>query len=184
LVSILLSRLSVASSARSSASPSFGPAVFLGATPGERLESLRKFQYLLDSAFRVPGTSVRFGWDPIIGLIPWVGDLLTALMSCAIVIQAHQMRIPRIVQLRMLLNIAIDVVIGIVPFAGDIADVFWKSNARNLALLERHAARPAPATPGDWAFVVVIFAAIVAVAVVPVLVMYWLLHAVFGRPLI
>jgi hypothetical protein len=158
--------------------------VSLGATPNERVQSLRKLQFFLDSAFRVPGTNFRFGWDPIIGLIPWVGDLLTAMMSCAIVIQAHQMRIPRVVQLRMLLNIAIDVVIGIVPFAGDIADVFWKSNARNLALRERQVARPTPATPGDWVFVVAVLAGVLAVAVVPVLVMYWLLHAVFGRPLI
>jgi hypothetical protein len=156
----------------------------LGATPNERLHSLRKLQYFLDSAFRVPGTNFRFGWDPIIGLIPWVGDLLTAMMSCAIVVQAHQMRMPRVVQLRMLLNVAIDVAIGIVPFAGDIADVFWKSNTKNLAMLERHAARPTPATAGDWVFVILILAAIVAVAVVPVLVMYWLLHAVFGRPLL
>jgi hypothetical protein len=149
-----------------------------------RVDSLRRLQYFLDSAFRVPGTNFRFGWDPIIGLIPWVGDLLTAMMSCVIVIQAHQMRIPRVVQLRMLLNIAIDVVLGIVPFAGDIADVFWKSNAKNLAMLERQAARPTPATAGDWVFVILILAAIVAVAVVPVLVMYWLLHVVFGRPLV
>jgi Domain of unknown function (DUF4112) len=149
-----------------------------------RIDSLRRLQYLLDSAFRVPGTNFRFGWDPIIGLVPWVGDLLTAMMSCVIVFQAHQMRIPRVVQLRMVLNIVIDVVVGIVPFAGDIADVFWKSNTRNLALLERHVARPTPATPGDWLFVIAIVAVIVAVAVVPVLVMYWLLHAVLGRPLI
>jgi hypothetical protein len=154
------------------------------AAPAERVQSLRKLQYFLDSAFRVPGTNFRFGWDPIIGLIPWVGDLLTAVMSCAIVVQAHQMRMPRVVQLRMLLNVAIDVVLGIVPFAGDIADVFWKSNTKNLAMLERHVARPRPATAGDWVFVILVLAAIVAVAVVPVLVMYWLLHAVFGRPLL
>jgi len=81
-----------------------------------RIDSLRRLQYLLDSAFRVPGTNFRFGWDPIIGLVPWVGDLLTAMMSCVIVFQAHQMRIPRVVQLRMVLNIVIDVVVGIVPF--------------------------------------------------------------------
>jgi Domain of unknown function (DUF4112) len=149
-----------------------------------RLQSIRRLQAFLDEAFRVPGTNFRFGWDPIIGLIPWVGDLLTALMSCAIIFQAHQMRIPRVVQLRMLFNVIIDVVIGVVPFVGDVADVFWKSNAKNLAVLERHAARTTPATPADWAFVILIFAAVVAVAVVPVLVMYWLLHAVFGRPLI
>jgi len=160
------------------------PSVSLGATPSERVQSLRKLQYFLDSAFRVPGTNIRFGWDPIIGLVPWVGDLVTAMMSGVIVVQAHQMRIPRVVQLRMLLNVAVDVMLGVVPFAGDIADVFWKSNAKNLALLERQAVRTTPATAGDWAFVILVVASIVAVAVVPVLVMYWLLHAVLGRPLI
>ena len=69
-----------------------------------RIEALRRLQWWLDEAFRVPGTSIRVGWDPIIGLVPWAGDLLTALLSCAIVFQAHQMRLPRIVQLRMLMR--------------------------------------------------------------------------------
>jgi hypothetical protein len=157
----------------------------VSSTPTEaRLNSLRRLQYALDNAFRVPGTSFRFGWDPIIGLVPWVGDLLSALMSCAIVVQAHQMRVPRVVQLRMVLNIGIDVVLGIVPLVGDLADVFWKSNAKNMAILERHAAQPTPTTPGDWVFVALVLAAVVAVAAIPVLVMYWLLHAVLGRPLV
>jgi hypothetical protein len=99
------------------------------------------------------------------------------------VIQAHQMRVPRVVQLRMLLNIGIDVVIGIVPFIGDVADVFWKSNTKNLALLERHAAAPRPATAADWAFVVAVIAAIIVIAAVPLIVLYWLVHVVAGRPL-
>src|SRR5947209_9395775 len=106
--------------------------------PDRGLDSIRKLMRLLDEAFRVPGTNLRFGWDPIIGLVPWVGDVTTAVVGCAIVVQAHQMRIPRVVQLRMLLNIGIDVLIGVVPFLGDAADVFWKSNAKNFAMLEQH----------------------------------------------
>src|SRR5207244_8237412 len=98
------------------------------------MNALRALKRLLDEAFRVPGTNVRFGWDPIIGLVPWAGDLFTALLSCAILVQAHQMRIPRVVQLRMLINIAIDVLVGVVPIVGDIADLFWKSNTKNCAL--------------------------------------------------
>jgi hypothetical protein len=150
----------------------------------KRMQALREWQRLLDSAFRVPGTSLRFGWDPIIGLVPWIGDLCGALMSCALVLNAHQMRVPRVVQLRMLLNIGIDVLIGIVPFFGDVADFFWKSNTMNLALLERHAGQARSATAGDWIFVGGIVAAIVLVAALPVLVMYWILHALLGRPLI
>jgi hypothetical protein len=149
-----------------------------------RLETLRALQRLLDTAFRVPGTSIRFGWDPIVGLIPWVGDVLTALFACALVVQAHQMRLPKVVQLRMLMNVGIDVLVGVVPFAGDIADVFWKANTRNLAILERHAMMPQPATAGDRLFVGVVLLAILLIALLPIAVMYWFLHAVLHRPLI
>jgi len=141
------------------------------------MEALRALQRLLDEAFRVPGTTIRFGWDPIIGLVPWVGDALTAIFSCAIIVQAHQMRLPKVVQLRMLLNVAIDVMVGVVPVVGDVADVFWKSNAMNFALLERHAAQAQPPTVGDWLFVIGVVLAVVAIAVVPLIVLYWLVHA-------
>ena len=129
----------------------------------------------LDEAFRVPGTRIRFGWDPLIGLLPWAGDVLTALMSCAIVLTAHQMRIPRVVQLRMLVNVAIDLVVGAIPVFGDVADAFWKSNSLNMALLERHADRVRPASAADWLFVSGVIGAIAAVALVPLLVLYWIL---------
>jgi hypothetical protein len=138
-----------------------------------RLQALRRLQWFLDEAFRVPGTSIRVGWDPIIGLVPWVGDLLTALLSCAIVPHAHQMRLPRIVQLRMLMNVAVDLVVGAIPVVGDAADAFWKSNSMNMALLERHADEVRPASAGDWLFVAGIIAAVVAIALVPLVVLYW-----------
>jgi hypothetical protein len=141
---------------------------------------LRKLRYLLDEAFRIPGTSIRVGWDPIIGLVPWVGDVLTAVLSCALVLQAHHMRVPRVVQLRMLMNTAIDLGMGAVPVAGDLADAFWKSNSMNLALLERHAGQVRPASIGDWLFVVSLLAAIAAVAIVPLVVLYWLAHWMMG----
>ena len=141
-----------------------------------RMHALRSLQRLLDSVFRVPGTSIRFGWDPLIGLVPWVGDLLTAVFSCAIILQAHHLRVPRVVQLRMVMNIAIDVIAGAIPFLGDVADVFWKSNEKNFALLERHAAEARPPTRGDWLFVAGLIAAVVAIAAVPLVVLYWLVH--------
>ena len=129
----------------------------------------------------MPGTSIRFGWDPIIGLVPWVGDVLTALLSLAIIVEAHRMRVSRIIQIRMLLNVVIDVCLGIVPVVGDVADVFWKSNSKNMALLERHAAEVRPATRGDWLFVSGIVAAVIAVALVPLFVMYWLVSQLLPR---
>lgn len=149
-----------------------------------RMQALRAWQQFLDSRYRVPGTSIRFGWDPILGVIPWAGDVVTALFACALVFQAHQMRLPKVVQLRMLMNVGIDVLIGIVPFAGDIADVFWKANSRNMAILEAHAARPQPATAGDWLFVAGVIVLLLLVALVPVAVLYWLLHVVLNRSLI
>ena len=144
-----------------------------------RLTALRSLKAWLDEAFRVPGTNLRFGWDPLIGLVPWVGDLLTALMSGAIVLQAHQMRIPRLVQLRMLGNVAIDLLAGAIPFLGDAADFFWKSNKKNFALLEQHAYEVRPASAGDWLFVSAILATILAVALVPLALMYWIGSALF-----
>jgi hypothetical protein len=140
------------------------------------MHALRSLQRLLDDAFRVPGTSLRFGWDPLIGLVPWAGDVLTAVLSCAIILQAHHLGVPRVVLLRMAMNVAIDVFAGVIPVFGDVADVFWKSNAKNFALLERHAAQPQPATPGDWLFVAGIIAAVLVIAAVPLIVMYWLVH--------
>lgn len=132
-----------------------------------RLENLRRYQYVLDKAFRVPGTNVRFGWDPIVGLVPWAGDVLTALMAGAIVVQAHRMRVPRVVQLRMVINVGLDLLMGVVPFIGDVADVFWKANTKNMALLDRHAAALVPPTRGDRLFVAAVLGLIGLMALAP-----------------
>jgi hypothetical protein len=146
-----------------------------------RLEALRSLQGWLDEAFRVPGTGLRFGWDPLIGLVPWVGDVLTAVMSGAIVLQAHHMRLPRVVQLRMLGNVAIDLLAGAIPFVGDAADFFWKSNTMNFAMLEQHAYEVRPASTGDWLFVSAVLFAILLVALVPLAVMYLIGSMLFGK---
>jgi hypothetical protein len=152
----------------------------LNGDTNRRMEALRSLQRLLDDAFRVPGTNLRFGWDPLVGLIPWIGDVLTAVSSGAIILQAHHMRVPRVVQLRMVMNVAIDVIVGVVPVVGDLADFAWKSNARNFALLERHAAEARPPTTGDWMFVAGVLAVVAVIAVAPLLVLYWILHTLMG----
>jgi hypothetical protein len=133
----------------------------------------------------VPGTRLRFGWDGILGLVPWAGDVATAFMACAIIVEAHRRRLPRVVQLRMLMNVALDLGLGLVPLAGDAADVFWKANTRNMALLERHlpgaGTAPAP-TSGDWLFVTGVLAVIVVLAALPLLLASWVLNAL-GRGL-
>lgn len=111
------------------------------AKPGTGSNHL-KFANLLDSKFRIPGTDIRFGIDPIIGLIPGIGDWIGGLASLYFLVYAAilEARIP--VLLRMLLNILLDVVIGTVPLLGEIFDVSWKANLRNAELLEEHIQNP------------------------------------------
>jgi len=142
-------------------------------SPGQqqRITALRHAARLLDSAYQVPGTSYRFGLDPIVGLVPGLGDLISPLFTIALLWQSHDLRLPRIVQLRMLFNVVIDTVIGIVPVAGDLFDFAWKANDMNMALLERHAYEERPAAAGDWAFVVGLTLLLLAVAIVPFVVL-------------
>ena len=139
------------------------------------LAALRKWSVLLDSAFRVPGTNLTFGLDPILGLIPGLGDLTTPLFAALLLLHAVRLRIPRVVQLRMLINAAIDFAVGIIPVVGDAFDFGWKANVRNLALLERYARPGTKASRGDWLFVLGVIAVLFAVAVIPLLITAWLL---------
>jgi hypothetical protein len=124
-----------------------------------RIGLLRRWSWLMDSAYRVPGTSIRFGWDPIVGLVPGVGDVATALFAVATLYHAFRLGVPGVVLARMLVNVLIDLAAGLVPVAGDVADIAWKSNSLNLALLERHERPGATPTSGDWA--IVLFAVVI-----------------------
>jgi hypothetical protein len=138
------------------------------------LEALRKVAQMLDSAFVVPGTSYRVGLDPILGLLPGLGDLVSPLFTIGILWQARELALPRIVQLRMIVNVAIDSFVGAVPVVGDLFDFAWKANNKNLALLERHAQEERPAETGDWLFVILMVMLVVAAAVIPLLIIGWL----------
>ena len=139
------------------------------------LAALRKWSVLLDSAFRVPGTSLTFGLDPILGLIPGLGDLTTPLFSALLLLHAVRMRIPRVIQLRMLINAVVDILVGFIPVIGDLFDFGWKANVWNLALLERYAHPGSKPTKGDWIFVLTIVGVLVAVTVIPLAFGLWLL---------
>lgn len=149
-------------------------------TPGQakRLDALRQVAQLLDSAFLVPGTSWRIGLDPILGLVPALGDLISPLFTIGILWQAQELGIPKVVQLRMIFNVAIDSVLGLVPVAGDLFDFAWKANDMNMALLERHALEEHRASTGDWLFVSMMIVLLVLVAATPFLVLSWLIGAV------
>jgi hypothetical protein len=111
----------------------------------------------MDGVFRIPGVGIRFGLDSLIGLLPGVGDALTSIVSLYILSAASRFGIPRVTLARMALNIAIDWMVGSVPLLGDLFDVYWKSNQRNVSLLRRHVmAAPVEerrARTGDWFFV-------------------------------
>jgi hypothetical protein len=146
-------------------------------TPGQlqRLDALRKVAQLLDSAFVVPGTSMRVGLDPILGLVPGLGDLISPLFTAGILWQARELAIPKVVQLRMIFNVAIDTVVGLVPVLGDLFDFAWKANDMNMALLERHAHEEHRGAPGDWLFVAAMILLLVVIAVVPFVMLGWLI---------
>ena len=142
------------------------------------LAALRKWAVLLDSAFQVPGTSVRFGLDPVIGLLPGGGDLISGFFSVMIVLHAFRLRIPKVVIARMMLNSAIDMLTGTVPLLGDLVDVAWKANVRNLALLERHARPGTAPTQSDYVFVAICVSILVLLAIIPLVLMIWVFSAI------
>jgi Domain of unknown function (DUF4112) len=109
-----------------------------GTSRQQRLARIDSLATLLDSAFVVPGTKVRFGLDAIVGLFPGIGDFLMSLVSLYIVHEARQLGAPTHVLVRMVANIAIDGIIGAAPVAGDLFDVMWRANRRNMTLLYDH----------------------------------------------
>jgi uncharacterized protein DUF4112 len=139
------------------------------------LDSLRRYAVLLDSQFRVPGTNIRFGLDAIIGLIPGVGDISTPVFAGMLLLQGVRMRVPFVVQARMVLNAALDMLLGFVPVLGDLADIGFKANLRNLQLLERHSTRGVPPSQADYIFVIVCLILLAFVALAPIVVLVWLL---------
>jgi hypothetical protein len=110
-------------------------------TRDERLARIDALSRLLDTAFVIPGTNIRFGFDALIGLVPGIGDAITSLLSLYIISEARALGAPRLLVARMLANVALETVVGVIPIVGDAFDVAWRSNRRNLALLRRHLER-------------------------------------------
>ncbi len=132
---------------------------------------------LLDDGFRVPGTSFRFGLDGVLGaLLPGAGDALTALGSIALLVLALQRNVPTVVLLRMLLNIAIDAVVGALPVVGDIFDFAYRSNRKNLTLIQQHGGGARSAGVSDYLVVGAALGLVALGVVVPVLVWALLLR--------
>ena len=102
-----------------------------------RMAGVERLVWWLDSAFRIPGTRWRIGLDGLIGLIPGIGDAVSAAMGAVVIAYAAVIGVRGTVIARMIRNLVIDTIVGAVPLLGDIFDVFWKSNRRNLDLLRR-----------------------------------------------
>ena len=143
-----------------------------------RIEVLRRWARIFDSAFRIPGTSIRFGIDPLLGLVPGVGDFASPLLSMFMVWHGAKLRVPKVVLARMVLNALIDAVAGVVPVAGDLFDFGWKATAWNLALLEKHAMPGQRASRGDYLFVVGCCVVLALAAALPFMLLYFLGSAI------
>ncbi|HYI09236.1 MAG TPA: DUF4112 domain-containing protein [Thermoanaerobaculia bacterium] len=112
------------------------------------LVALRKFAFLMDQAFPIPGTNIRVGFDAVLGLIPGIGDVIGAVLSTWIIAGALRHRVPARVIARMVLNVSIDLVFGAVPVAGDVFDFMFEENMKNMRLLEAHRDRRRPPRSG------------------------------------
>ncbi len=167
------------------AAPPFGAGQVLPAEPAgwrgrvgrevftnQRLEALAN---LLDSCFVVPGTQIRFGIDGLIGLVPFAGDVFAGVLSSLIVVAAWFRGAPPVLLARMLANLALDVVIGIVPILGDAFDIAWKANRRNYALLTRHVAEPGRHGWRDWVFLLLLLGCLLALFALPLVALGYLL---------
>jgi hypothetical protein len=132
-------------------------------TEGPQLARLRRLAWWLDAGIRVPGTSFRFGLDPLIGLIPGLGDGVGAVLSGGILLEAAHRGVSRATLLRMAFNIALDSLVGAIPVLGDVFDFVWKSNLKNVALLERALQDPPARAKADWTFLTLLLVALLII---------------------
>jgi len=147
----------------------------------QSLEPLFKWLALImDEFVRVPGTKFRFGIDPLIGLIPVIGDTSSALVSAFALIQAARLGVPKILLGRMSVNILLNELIGVVPIIGDTFSFWFKSNARNYQIIKDHIATPGVARRSDWVFVIGVLVVLFAIVCLGLLVSFLLLRE-FGK---
>jgi hypothetical protein len=134
---------------------------------------------VMDNFLRFPGTKLRFGLDPIIGLIPGLGDAASAIISTLALIHAARYRLPKILLVRMALNILINELVGIIPGLGDAFSFWFKSNVRNYELVRRYAAAPERARKADWIFVFAVIAVLFLIVCAGLIVGLLVLQAIW-----
>ena len=140
---------------------------------------------IMDEFLRFPGTKIRFGLDPIIGLLPGIGDVSSAIISAVALIHAARYGVPKILLARMATNILINELVGIIPGLGDAFSFWFKSNVRNYQLLRRYSAAPTRSRKGDWIFLVAVlsllFVIVCAGLIVSLLVFQAMSQLIAGR---
>ena len=147
-----------------------------------RLERVERLATLLDNAIPIPGTRFRIGLDPLLGLLPGLGDALGALASAWILVEAARLGVSRTVLARMLYNIAVDTLVGAVPGAGDLFDFVWKSDAKNVALLRRHLEQPDMVHRASRRLLLAVLVLLAGAAVVSVVAAILLIKFLFALP--
>ncbi len=141
-------------------------------------EGLDNLAHYLDGLFRVPGTTWRFGLDSLIGLVPNVGDTLTSFASFYILLAGVRYGVPKITLLRMAFNIAVDYVVGSIPFLGDAFDFFWKSNKKNMDLIRERATGNDQGTKADYLFVFIIIGLLILLLLGSIFVSVYIIYAI------
>ena len=138
-------------------------------------ENLDILSHLLDDFIKVPGTSIRFGLDGIVGLVPGIGDVLGGIASCIIILAAWMRGVPYVTVVRMVANVGIEVVVGAIPILGDAFDIAWRANRRNYALLAGSLYEPRKHTIQSWIFLTGLCLLLAVLTLLPMLLLAWLL---------
>ncbi len=133
----------------------------------------------MDEFLRIPGTKFRFGLDPLIGLLPGLGDTASAFVSALALIQAARRGVPKILLARMSVNILINELVGIIPGVGDAFSFWFKSNARNYRILQEHATGPRTARRSDWLFVIAVLLLLFLIVSTGIVISFFVLHELF-----
>ena len=144
------------------------------------LKRLQQMSHLLDKAIAIPGSNIRVGLDPILGLLPGGGDLVTGFLSIYIVFEAAKMGLPAQTLGRMGCNILVDVLSGMVPVLGDLFDVGWKANSQNVALIEKHLAAPKPSQAADKLFSILVIGGLIGLVIGMAVLSVWAINQVWA----
>lgn len=140
----------------------------------------RLLAWILDDLFTIPGTKFRVGLDPIIGLIPGLGDSSSTAIASLLLVQALRAGVPKVVITRMAVNILINAGVGAIPGIGDVFSAWFKSNRKNYQLLQRHAGAARKNTVGDWIFLGAIIAIVVGTGLLMTFMALYIVTSLIG----